>query len=86
MLHVARDASQQNVSANGRYGSESDLSAVLIDVRSTPKARHRLAGTPGLKNCQAIIRKVQQDEGARMGMARRESFADGVTVQFFAFV
>ncbi len=30
--------------------------------------------------------KVQQDEGPRMGMARRKSLASGATVRFLAFV
>ena len=32
MLHVARDASQQNVSAIGRYGSNSEVAAFRREV------------------------------------------------------
>jgi hypothetical protein len=40
MLHVARDASQQNVSANGRYGSKADVTSLESDVCITPESRH----------------------------------------------
>jgi hypothetical protein len=47
MLHVARDASQQNVSANGRYGSTAVLTTPDCDFRSTPNSGHHQTGPTG---------------------------------------
>ena len=49
MLHVARDASQQNVSANGRYGSIASFWSSTDYFRSSPGNGHRQGRSPCLK-------------------------------------
>ena len=49
MLHVAREASQQNVSANGRYGSKALFCLAASHFRSTPINGHCQTASPCLK-------------------------------------